>query len=123
MGLRRMGRLGRVGIGLTAVASLLVATAAPVAAHKHYAGPAHHGAGQVLANGQWHPRFVSNNDGTFSSCVSYGPIGTNPIGPAWYGLETAHHGPDSGAPGRGDGCYTADGNPALGQDDQNPAIR
>ena len=32
-------------------------------------------------------------------------------------------GPDSGAPGRGDGCYMADGNAALGRDDQNPAIR
>ena len=123
MGLRRIGRLGRVGIGLTAVASLLLATAAPVAAHQHYAAPAHGGTGQVIANGQWHPKFLPNGDGTFSSCVSYGAIGTNPIGPAWYGLETAHHGPDSGKPGRGDGCYTADGNPALGQDDQNPAIR
>jgi len=52
-----------------------------------------------------------------------GPIGTNTIGPAWYGLETAHHGADSGVPGKGDGCYMADGSPALGQDDQNPAIR
>jgi len=29
--------------------------------------------------------------------------------PAAYGLETAHHGPDAGEPGRGDGCYQTTG--------------
>ena len=101
MGLRRIGRLGRVGIGLAAVGSLLLATAAPIAAHEHYAAPAHDGTGQVLANGQWHPRFLPNGDGTFSSCESYGPIGTHTIGPAWYGLEIAHHGPGLGRSGQG----------------------
>jgi hypothetical protein len=115
--------VGRGILGVSLAGALAVAAAAPVAAHQHYAEPAHGGTGQVLANGQYHPKFLSNGDGTFSSCVSYGPTALGPIGPAWYGLETAHHGPDSGDPGKGDGCYTADGNPALGEDDQNPAIR
>jgi hypothetical protein len=35
-------------------------------------------------------------------------------GPAGYGLETAHHGPDAGRPGKGDGCYAVAGNPVDG---------
>jgi hypothetical protein len=120
---RRIGRLGRVLIGSVALGGLLIGTALPVAAHSHSAENGQAGDGQVLANGQNHPRFVANGDGTFTSCESYGAIPGSSIGPAWYGLETAHHGPDSGDAGRGDGCYTADGSPALGQDDQNPAIR
>lgn len=121
---KKIQRFGRVLIGMTAISALLLAGAAPVAAHTHHAVNGHQGAngGQTLANGQNHPRFLSNGDGTFSSCVSYGPTPGNTIGSAWFGLETAHHGPDSGDPGKGDGCYTADGSPALGQDDQNPAI-
>jgi hypothetical protein len=117
---KKIRPFGRALIGLTAVGALLLATAAPVAAHVHYAVHGHGGDGQVIANGQNHPRFLSNGDGTFSSCESYGPIGTSSIGPAWYGLETAHHGPDSGDPGKGDGCYTADSSPAT--DIANPAI-
>jgi hypothetical protein len=120
---RRIGRVGRTLIGSLALGGLLVGGALPVAAHEHVAENGQAGAGQVLANGQNHPRFLPNGDGTFTSCVSYGPIPGSSIGHAWYGLETAHHGPDSGAPGKGDGCYMADGSPALGQDDQNPAIR
>ncbi|MBA2373638.1 MAG: hypothetical protein H0V74_05495 [Chloroflexi bacterium] len=119
---RRIGRLGRTLIGSVALGGLLIGGALPVAAHSHTAENGQAGAGQVLANGQNHPRFLSNGDGTFSSCLSYGPIPGRTIGHAWYGLETAHHGPDSGDPGKGDGCYTADGSPALGQDDRNPAI-
>jgi hypothetical protein len=103
--------------------TLLLATALPVAAHDHYSANGQAGAGQVLANGQNHPRFLPNGDGTFSSCVANGPVPGDSIGPAWYGLETAHHGPDSGDPGKAEGCYMADGSPAAGQDDQNPAIR
>jgi len=120
---RSIRPLNRALIGLAAVGALLLAAAAPVAAHQHNAEFGQAGDGQVLANGQNHPRFLPNGDGTFSSCVSYGPIPGNTIGSAWFGLETAHHGPDSGDPGKGDGCYMADGSPGLGQDDQNPAIR
>jgi len=120
---RTIRRLGRALIGLTAVGALVLTVAAPVAAHSHTSENGQAGDGQVIANGQNHPRFIANGDGTFSSCESYGPIPGQTIGAAWYGLETAHHGPDSGDPGRGDGCYTADGNPGAGQDDVNPAIR
>ena len=109
--------------GAALAGALAVAAVGPVAAHAHYAENGQAGAGQVLANGQNHPRFISNGDGTYTSCESYGPISGQSIGPAWFGVETAHHGPDSGTPGKGDGCYTADGNPGAGQDDQNPAIR
>lgn len=119
----RIGRVGRMAVALGLVGGLLAAGVGPVAAHSHFAENGQAGAGQVLANGQNHPRFLSNGDGTFSSCESYGPVPGGTIGNAWFGLETAHHGPDSGDPGRGDGCYTADGSPGAGQDDQNPAIR
>ena len=78
-----------------------------VAAHPHVADPAHHGAGQTIANGQLHGAF----DGT-ESCGG---------DPAAYGLESAHHGPDSGIRGRADGCYEADAAPPS-LDDPNPAL-
>jgi hypothetical protein len=37
-------------------------------------------------------------------------------------VETAHHGPDSGDAGKGDGCYGADASPLGEDDDVNPAI-
>lgn len=60
---------------------------------------------QNLANGQNHAPFVND-------------VLCGVVNPAGYGLETAHHGPDSGAPGAADGCYQRDGAP----DDQSPAI-
>jgi hypothetical protein len=117
------GTVGRALLGVTTIVALLVLTAIPVAAHAHFAENGQAGAGQVLADGQNHPRFLPNGDGTFSSCESYGPVPGSSIGNAWFGLETAHHGPDSGDPGKGDGCYMADGSPGAGEDDQNPAIR
>jgi hypothetical protein len=97
----------------TAAVALLAVSATAAAAHTHTIGSN----GQVLANGQNHPAF---NPVTFESCV------TNTLlpgfGPAWYGLETAHHGPDSGAAGKGDGCYKADASPLSEADDVNPAI-
>lgn len=113
----------RALLSVTTIGALLLVPAIPVGAHEHFSENGQAGEGQVLANGQNHPRFRPNGDGTFSSCESYGPVPGGSIGNAWFGLETAHHGPDSGDPGRSDGCYTADGNPAAGQDDQNPAIR
>ena len=101
-------------------ASLSLATAGTAFAHPHKAQPAHQGDGQVIANGQNHPAFP---DGAGTSCESFGPAGgTGEIGPAWYGLETAHHGPDAGDAGKADGCYQTTGNVPPGQDDENPAL-
>lgn len=115
---RRMSRR----VHVVALALFLVGVlASPAWAHEHRAEPAHGGEGQVLANGQNHPAFQDNDgDGKPESCESY-PQPAN-FGPAWYGLETAHHGPDSGDPGKGDGCYEADAPPGGPLDDQNPAI-
>jgi hypothetical protein len=98
-------------------AMVLALGAATAAAHEHQIGRN----GQVIANGQNHPGFVFDPvTGKWVSCV------TNTLllgfGPAWYGLETAHHGPDSLTPGKGDGCYAADASPLSEVDDVNPAI-
>jgi len=100
--------------GLSLAATTIVAgitvvgLAAPVQAHPHEATPAHHGAGQELAHGANHTPYSSAG-------VTCG--GDRAV----YGLETAHHGPDAGAPGRSDGCYQLDSMPP-GSDDNNPAI-
>ena len=95
------------------LAALLLA--GPVAGHPHIVStPSHE---QVLADGQNHPGFQAiNTDGLRLSCD--GVLEPANAGPAGYGLETAHHGPDAGAPGKADGCFATIGNP---QDD-NPAI-
>ena len=67
---------------------------------------------QVLANGQLHPIPAP---GTGLSC-------DDDMTGAWYGLETAHHGPDAGDAGRGDDCYMTDDTVQLGQDVNNPVI-
>jgi hypothetical protein len=89
-----------------AVAALAFANVAW--AHPHRAEPAHGGSGQEIANGQNHGPFVNG--------VTCGGA------PAAYGLETAHHGPDAGTPGKADGCYQTTGGVAPGLDDENPAI-
>ena len=100
-----------VGLG----ASFYWAVAGPAAAHPHVvANPSHD---QVLAHGQNHPGFQPvDGNGFRLSCE--GVLEPANSGPAGYGLETAHHGPDAGTPGRGDGCYATLGNPA----DANPAL-
>lgn len=116
-----------VAVGLALTLALVLAGALPAAAHEHEAARAHRGEGQVLANGQNHPRFLTFDDtGRLRSCESYGDIpGQSPIGPAWYGLETAHHGPDAGTAGKGDGCYMIEGglSPLNPDSVRNPAIR
>lgn len=89
----------------------LLAGASAAWAHPHTVTTGN-GGEQEIANGQNHPPFVNG--------VSCDTAGT--AGPAWYGLESAHHGPDAGDPGRGDGCYETTGNVAPGADDENPAI-
>ncbi len=91
---------------IAAIVVSLSATAMPAGAYAHvHVVQTGHGA-QELAHGQNHPAFTGN--------VSCGIVDA-----AGYGMETAHHGPDAGTPGRADGaCYERDGIP----DDHNPAI-
>lgn len=111
-----MTRALRRSAAVMAAALLLTVSASAVAAHPHVIGSN----GQVIANGQNHYGFVMQADGTFLSCDTFTALPN--LGPAWFGLETAHHGPDSGSPGRGDGCYLADSSPVGEADDVNPAI-
>jgi hypothetical protein len=101
--------LGRGILSVSLAGALAVAAAAPVAAHAHTVSVAHQGDGQVIANGQLHAPFVNG--------VSCGGD------PASYGLESAHHGPDAGTPGKADGCYMTTGGVAPGLDVTNPVIR
>lgn len=90
----------------TGAALLVAAALAPAAlAHPHVVSPS----GQTLANRQNHAPFVNG-----TACGG---------DPAAYGLETAHHGPDAGTPGRGDGCYQTTGSVPPGQDIASPVIR
>jgi hypothetical protein len=96
-------------LALLMTAMLAVLGAGTAAAHPHeVSNPSHD---QVIANGQNHPGFVS---GTQCEGVNEPPDS----GPAGYGLETAHHGPDAGTPGNADGCYATQTPPP----DNNPAI-
>jgi hypothetical protein len=113
---RVLRRARRFALGSIAAAGLMLAMAAPTFAHAHIIGSN----GQVIANGQNHYAFVAQGDGTYLSCDTFTPLAN--VGPAWFGVETAHHGPDSGDPGKGDGCYKADASPASEADDVNPAI-
>lgn len=100
---------------MIAAALATVAVAGSVAAHPHTVSTPSHD--QVLASGQSHPGFQPiNADGLRLSCE--GVLQPANSGPAGYGLETAHHGPDAGTPGKADGCYATLGNPQ----DNNPAI-
>ena len=78
-------------------------------AHSHFIETPNHD--QYIANQQNHAPFAP---GTGTSCGAGDPAG--------YGLETAHHGPDAGQPGKADGCYMTDDNVPPGQDLQNPVI-
>jgi hypothetical protein len=109
-----MIRLFRVPAALLVALGLLAASTAVASAHSHTAN------GQLIANGQNHYAFIMQADGTFLTCDTYTPLAN--VGPAWFGLETAHHGPDSGVPGKGEGCYLADASPLSETDDVNPAI-
>lgn len=86
--------------------ALAIGFSSAALAHPHVVSNPHHT--QEIANGQNHAPFSA--DGI-----------TRGGDPAAYGLETAHHGPDSGTRGKADGCYQVDSMPP-GTDDQNPAI-
>lgn len=104
-------------IVVATIAALAVFFAAwPASAHPHEVTKGN-GEVVVLANGQNHPGFQpENEDGLRLSCE--GTLEPANSGPAGYGLETAHHGPDAGNPGKADGCYATEGDPQ----DNNPAI-
>ena len=75
---------------------------------------------QVIANGQNHPGFVTDSEaGVITMCEGVNEPADS--GPAGYGLETAHHGPDAGTAGKGDGCYAVEDD-APPPPDTNPAI-
>jgi len=107
-----MRRLTRSALVLTMVAGMSLA-AAPAWAHPHTIDNNGLDAGDVqLANGQLHGDFH-----VFGPGVACGGD------PAGYGLETAHHGPDAGTPGKSDGCYQTTEGKLPSEDVQNPVIR
>lgn len=95
---------------------VLMLPAGPAWAHPHEVTKGN-GDTVTLANGQNHPGFqAENQNGLRLSCE--GILEPTDSGPAGYGLETAHHGPDAGTPGKADGCFATEGDPQ----DNNPAI-
>lgn len=117
----RVSGTRRVAAGIAIVAGAAIVAASPASAHVHTVN------GQPIANGQHHPVFTSAGGDQGTACdTSTGPGGA-PIGAAWYGLETAHHGPDTGVAGKGDGCYqttvvTTVSGAVVPAHDTNPAI-
>lgn len=108
-------RRNRSAVFAAVVTAGLGFAVAPAGAHPHSVTTRSHT--QVLANGQNHPGFQPvNAEGLRLSCS--GTLEPANSGPAGYGLETAHHGPDAGTPGKADGCYATEGDPI----DNNPAI-
>ena len=106
--MRRIILLATVALLMTAMLAVLAGTAA---AHPHVAS--HPDPDQVIANGQNHPSYSpADSSGLRHSCEDAN------TGPAYYGLESAHHGPDAGTPGKADGCYATQGDPQ----DNNPGI-
>lgn len=108
-GLQSGGHMKRTKVAIAAVVTIgsLWAMAGTASAHPHTVN------GHPIANGQLHGSYNSSGD----SCGG---------DPAAYGLETAHHGPDQGTPGRADGCYNTavhwNGTRFVPNVDTNPAI-
>ena len=105
----------RRAVAASMVVGGVVGAGSPASGHVHVVQTRSHA--QELANGQNHPAFQAvGADGLRLSCAGVDELpGT---GPAGFGLETAHHGPDAGTSGKADGCYAVAGNPV----DENPAI-
>ena len=111
--MRRVNMLVTVVLLMTAMLAVLAGTAA---AHPHVVKNPNHD--QEIADGQNHPGYVHDSEtGLSSSCESENDPNSDP---AFYGLESAHHGPEAGDPGKDDGCYAAEGKPPP--PDTNPAI-
>src|SRR3712207_1799179 len=106
-------------IALLMTAMLAVLGAGTAAAHPHVVNNPNHS--QEIANGQLHPAFTYDAaTNTSTSCDT----SATPGDPAFYGLESAHHGPDAGDPGKDEGCYAATEEPngAPPPPDTNPAV-
>jgi hypothetical protein len=104
--MRRIILLALLALLMTAM--LAVVGAGTAAAHSHVVNNPNHQ--QELANEQNHPAFAFNpTTGLSTSCEGVNELPNT--GPAFYGLETAHHGPDAGDPGKDEGCYAAEGRP------------
>lgn len=119
---RHHRRAALAAVATTALA--LALSTAGVAGHDHLVNKDTGRRETTLAHSQNHPVPFIEDDGLWLSCTLEGWTLPGDFGPAWYGLETAHHGADSGDPGKADSCYAADANPApfVDGDDQNPAI-
>src|SRR5215203_3757050 len=114
--MRRIILLALLALLMTAMLAVLGAGTA--AAHSHVAS--NPDPDQELANGQNHPAFFIDPDtGLITSCEGVNELPNT--GPAFYGLESAHHGPDAGDPGKDEGCYAAEGT-LPPPPDTNPAI-
>ena len=114
--MRRIILLVTVALLMTTVVALL--GAGTVAAHPHVAENSPQD--QQIANGQNHPAFKQDAN-LSTSCDT----DETPGDPAFYGVESAHHGPDAGDPGKDEGCYAAlddDEGVTLPPPDANPAI-
>lgn len=103
----------RLAVFASVAGAPVLGIATPASAHVHEVYVAHQGAGQVLADGQVHGAYTII-DGQYVSCGG---------SPAAYGLESAHHGPDAGTPGKADGCYQTSDGLSPSQDVTNPVIR
>jgi hypothetical protein len=117
--MRRITLLATVALLMTAMLAIL--SAGTAAAHVHFAQNSPHL--QTLANEQNHPGFGPTDSETGLRTMCEGVLEPADSGPAGYGLETAHHGPDAGTPGNADGCYAAvDPTPLDPPPDTNPGI-
>ena len=107
-------------VALLMMAMLAVLGAGTAAAHPHVAEKSPHD--QQIANGQNHPGYSYDAATNLSTSCD---TSDSPGDPAFYGLESAHHGPDAGDPGKDEGCYAAlddDGGATLPPPDTNPGI-
>jgi hypothetical protein len=117
--MRRIILLATLALLMTAMLAVLGAGTAAAHVHVIEKNPNH---AQELANGQNHPVFV--DEGALVTMCEGQENEPADSGPAGYGLETAHHGPDAGTPGKGDGCYSGvDDLGTLPPEDTNPAIK
>jgi hypothetical protein len=113
----------RMRMTIAMLAVMLALVAQSTSAHTHHVTTGN-GEDVTIANGVNHEKPVYTDDGT-------GTGGTATIcdleseHPGSYGIETAHHGPDTGQPGNSDRCFqtTYHGSQVPASlNDNNPAI-
>lgn len=115
-----MTGIRRALVGSSVVAGVVVALAVPAAAHAPHHVKLGNGGQQVLANGANHGAVDKTSEpGSALFCLDAGESGEGEtLSGVMYGIETAHHGPDTGEPGLSDGCYAT----SSALEDTNPAI-